>query len=286
MISGSAPNFESLLELNMGNALVAGADFDSFTIRTGFDIPIPVYSPVSHLVDDNNSDKSHINRRHKLTSSQLNIDALYFQGLEQLQNTHQDLLLLDACFNHNYTKRCDVNTQHVYDYPQVLQESVYCTLFRGERNGQFALLEIMAAGCIPVVIMDSPVLPFSNVIDWKRAAVFIPEDYIYSTMDTLSKISAEKVKHMRKQVKFLYKKYFASIELIVGTTLDVIQDRVFPQWGRTYDDWNLRPEEVSCLFLTLNLVLKCFYSLVYEKSAISTNNSTEITRIYCGHPHI
>lgn len=47
MIAGSAPDFFPVLELNLGNALIAGADFDTYTFRAGFDISIPIYSPLT-----------------------------------------------------------------------------------------------------------------------------------------------------------------------------------------------------------------------------------------------
>src|SRR5699024_10839027 len=47
--------------------------------------------------------------------------------------------------------------------------------------------------------------------------------------------------------------YFSTMDRIALTTLDIIQDRVYPHWSRIYDDWNLRPEEKNTnpLFLPL-----------------------------------
>ena len=46
--------------------------------------------------------------------------------------------------------------------------STFCLIIRGARLGQSSLLESMAAGCIPVIIADSLVMPFQEVIDWIR----------------------------------------------------------------------------------------------------------------------
>lgn len=112
---------------------------------------------------------------------------------------------------------------------------------------QLVLLEAMAANCIPVIVMDGVVMPFNNVIDWKRAAVFIMEDYLNTLMSILKRISEDRIVDMQQQIKFLYDRYFSSMKSIVETTFDIVQDRVYPHWGRTYDDWNLRPTEVNCL---------------------------------------
>lgn len=47
MIAGEAPNFSSVIEVNTGKAIIAGADLDSYTYRMGFDVKIPVYSPIA-----------------------------------------------------------------------------------------------------------------------------------------------------------------------------------------------------------------------------------------------
>lgn len=49
-----------------------------------------------------------------------------------------------------------------------LQEATFCVVLRGARLGQAVLSDILRAGCVPVVIADSYILPFSEVLDWKR----------------------------------------------------------------------------------------------------------------------
>nr|XP_022907992.1 exostosin-2 isoform X1 [Onthophagus taurus] len=252
MLAGVFPDFSTTLEINTGKALIAGADFDSYTFRYGFDVSLPVFSPFAKLGEIKNV---HNQRDWLVLSTQISIDPYFAQELQDLQLLHSnDLLILDECReDKNYTRRCDVETQHKYRYPQILQKSKFCLVFRGERMGQLVLLEAMAAGCVPVIVEDGVVMPFHNVIDWKRAAVFIMEEHIRGLMDVLANISEERRLRMRKQVLFLYRSYFKGIKEIVGTVLNVIQDRVYPQWGRVYDDWNMSPEEklTNPLFLPI-----------------------------------
>lgn len=51
-----------------------------------------------------------------------------------------------------------------------LQESSFCVVLRGARLGQAALSDVLQAGCVPVILADSYILPFSEVLDWKRSA--------------------------------------------------------------------------------------------------------------------
>lgn len=181
-----------------------------------------------------------------VTSSQLNIDPYYLDELQKLSyNHHESLLIVDACHNHNYTHRCDIMTGKQYNYPQMLQHSTFCLIFRGERTGQFVLLEAMAANCIPVIVIDAIVMPFNNVIDWKHAAIFIMESHLNTLMDVLNNVSEKRIKQLQSTVRFLYNSYFSTMERIVLTTLDLLQDRVYPHWSRSYDQFNLRPQEVK-----------------------------------------
>lgn len=50
------------------------------------------------------------------------------------------------------------------------QESSFCVVLRGARLGQAALSDVLQAGCVPVILADSYILPFSEVLDWKRFA--------------------------------------------------------------------------------------------------------------------
>lgn len=51
MIPGSPPDFNTVIDLALGNALIAGAGFDSWTYRVGFDISLPLFSPFTKALD-------------------------------------------------------------------------------------------------------------------------------------------------------------------------------------------------------------------------------------------
>ncbi|KAF7287989.1 hypothetical protein GWI33_000049 [Rhynchophorus ferrugineus] len=226
LVAGRAPNYLPVVQLDVGNAMLAGADFDSHTFRYNYDIALPLYSPVAKLGQVQNTN---FRRKWKVMSSQLNIDPYYLDALQTLRTAYPNqMLLLDACHPHLYANRCDI-----------------IDVFRGERRGQFVLLEAMAANCIPVIVMDGRVMPFEHVIDWNRVAIFIMESHVSSLMDVLKDISDKRINQMRESLKFLYEKYFSSLDKIVLTTLDVIQDRVYPHRAKTYDEWNLLPKEIN-----------------------------------------
>ncbi|KAG5888524.1 hypothetical protein JTB14_009576 [Gonioctena quinquepunctata] len=243
MLAGSSPDFSPVIELDIGNAMVAGAGFDTYSFREKFDISLPVLSPIAKLGEV--KDISH-ERSWLATSSQLNIDPYFLTKLQKLKYEHNEyLLILDACHEHKYTQRCDIETGTRYSYPNILRKTIFCPIFRGERMGQFVLLEAMAANCIPVIVMDGVVMPFNNIIDWRHFCVFIMESHLDGLMEVLGGISEKRIREMQRSLLFIYKSYFSDMEKIVLTTLDIVQDRVYPHLGRTYDQWNLRPQEIN-----------------------------------------
>lgn len=110
-----------------------------------------------------------------------------------------------------------------------LQESSFCVVLRGARLGQAALSDVLQAGCVPVILADSYILPFSEVLDWKRcawstignqinflfchfqinnwtvilhrASVFIPEEKLSEMYSILKSIPHRQVEEMQRQVK-------------------------------------------------------------------------------------
>lgn len=241
MLPGTLPNYSTVLEVPRGNSLLAGGGFSSLTYRREFDVSIPVFNPLLADTDlEQRSDDSL--RKWFVVVSQTNIHHEFKQDFLAIADEHPELLVLDHCNGHlskNYSCRC--HGDEVYPYPTVLQDSIFCVVVRGARLGQTTLLDAMMAGCIPVVVADLYVLPFSEVLDWKRAAVLIYEDEIPDMMYILKGFSDERISEMRGQVHYLWKQYFSTTTAIATTTLNILNDRIFPHTARSYEDWNDPP---------------------------------------------
>lgn len=50
----------------------------------------------------------------------------------------------------------------------LIQDSVFCLILPGPRLMDMVFIDALAAGCIPIVAINHVVLPFFEVIDWKR----------------------------------------------------------------------------------------------------------------------
>jgi len=78
-----------------------------------------------------------------------------------------------------------------------------------------------------------------------RAAVLLDEDDLSSVADILRFYSPAHISSLRHQVKFFWRTYFSSLRAITLTTLQIINDRVFPYTSLKYEHWNDPPASVS-----------------------------------------
>lgn len=114
-----------------------------------------------------------------------------------------------------------------YDYIELMMNSTFCLIPRGRRLGTYRFLEALKFGCIPVILSNHLLLPFSEVIDWNNAVVWADERKITNIPVILRNISVTKVFEMRQYSLFYYKTYFSSIERIVFTTIQILKNRIF-----------------------------------------------------------
>lgn len=255
MLPGTSPDYQTALEVPRGNAIVAGGGFSSWTYRPGYDISIPVFSTSVSSVKLSERPLDFV-CPYLAVSAQIGINNEFRQQLTTIADANPDFLILDECVTESDQsdpmKRC--LNERKFSYPHILQEATFCIVLRRGRLGQSALNDALQAGCIPVIISDAYILPFSEVIDWKKASLELREDQIPDLPDILHSIELGHIYQMRQQVRFLWQRYFSSMTNITLTTLQILNDRVFPYKAKDYDWWNEpspRPGAQNPLFLPL-----------------------------------
>ncbi|XP_071975105.1 exostosin-2 [Engystomops pustulosus] len=242
MLPGGPPDYNTALDVPRDRAVLAGGGFSTWTYRQGYDVSIPVYSPLS---DVNLPERAPGPRTFFLVSSQTAVHPEFRADLETIHAENgESVLILDKCSNLSndsppHRKRCHKN--NVYEYPQVLQDATFCLVLRGARLGQAMLSDVLQAGCVPVIVADSYVLPFSEVLDWKRASVVIPEEKILEMYSILQNLPQRQVEEMQRQARWFWDGYFRSMRSIALTTLQIINDRIYPYAARSYEEWNDPP---------------------------------------------
>ena len=228
----------------------AAAGLSDLDYRPGFDISLPAYSlhqekrPVVKpdrqwlaLMSQINNMKPHLKRT--LQEIEKGVSA----GIKSLEHCEE-----------NVEKRCDVNG-NIIKYPYILPDTTFCIVLDTEYDSGQTIMEALHHGCIPVIVSSSIVLPFSEVIDWKRFSISMYDADLSSINETLSSVSQKRISEMQQQINFVYNKYFFSWKAIITTTLSILNDRIVPHHANNYKHWNLPPtvHESNPLFLNLNL---------------------------------
>ncbi|KAM5247127.1 exostosin-like 1 isoform 2-T2 [Ctenodactylus gundi] len=122
----------------------------------------------------------------------------------------------------------------------VLPNATFC-LIPGRQAEASRFLQALQAGCIPVLLSPRWVLPFSEVIDWTKAAIVADERLPLQVLAALQEMAPARVLALRQQTQFLWDAYFSSVEKVIHTTLEIIQDRIFGTSAHPSLLWNSPP---------------------------------------------
>uniref|UniRef100_A0A1L8E1L1 Putative glycosyl transferase family 64 domain protein n=1 Tax=Nyssomyia neivai TaxID=330878 RepID=A0A1L8E1L1_9DIPT len=256
LYSGTWPDYaEYSLGFDPGEAILAKASMSIQQMRPDFDISIPLFHKQFPLRAGNSgfvvSNNFPANKKYLLAfKGKRYVHGIGSETRNSLFHLHnaRDLVLVTTCrhgksWRELQDARCDEDNREYdrYDYETLLQNSTFCLVPRGRRLGSFRFLEALQAGCIPVLLSNSWILPFQAKIDWNQAAIWADERLLLQVPDVIRSISASRILALRQQTQVLWDKYFSSIEKVVFTTFEIIRERIpdYPQ--RNGLAWNSAP---------------------------------------------
>lgn len=246
IISFITGNTDSL-KLNHGKAMVAASGLSTFSYRNKFDISLPLYTRLQEIPIQNRAKKYFaVNVQETEIIDKLRpnlVDHWKESGKNDIQVFHRNHL------DPNLLRDSKGKSHEILD---ILSKSKFCLIGR-EKYGRLTspiLLAALHAGCVPVIVVDNYVLPFSEVLDWKRFSLRFYEHDDEKILDFLRhQISEVRYHEMVANGKFIYDSYLSSLKKITLTALEIINDRVFSQHAKTYRDWNLKSDFQSPLFM-------------------------------------
>ena len=237
-------HFTSILSLNIntGFALVAQSTFfKDNTYRHGFDIVVPpslgpLKGDVWHLAASQlparrkyllsfqAEHSDHLTETMAILRDQLYDIAreakdflieLYLSKLEYLKGTSEWLLWGS---HENRTK--------------VLRQSTF-TLIVGSNSASSSwdschvrLLEALQSGAVPVILSSKAMLPFNDVIDWRKAAIIVSQARLPELNVLLRTITTEDILNLRRQGRFLWETYLSTTDVILKTVLATLRSRL------------------------------------------------------------
>lgn len=118
MLPGSMPKYPPYLEVDSGYAMVTSGGFSSLNHRMGFDISIPVYSPLGAKLNHPAVDQY---RRWLIISPQSNIHEEFRNLISEITLEHSNFLALDRCASKPLETTIRCRETQVYPYPEVLK---------------------------------------------------------------------------------------------------------------------------------------------------------------------
>ncbi|CAH1772369.1 unnamed protein product [Owenia fusiformis] len=258
LYSGTWPDYVEDLGFDIGEAMLAKASIEVVNFRSGFDISIPLWHkehPQSGAGSGN---------LQTTTIPSLRTYTLVFKGKRYLTgigsetrnslfhlHNGNDIILLTSCrhgkdWQDFQDKRCATDNAEYdkYDYKVLLHNSTFCLVPRGRRLGSFRFLEALQAGCVPVLLSNGWELPFSEIINWNKAVVWGDERLLFQIPSIVRSMSHQDILSLQQQTQLLWDSYFASIDSIVDTTLEILKDRVMLH-RRSSLVWNSVPGGLS-----------------------------------------
>nr|XP_045617389.1 exostosin-1-like isoform X2 [Procambarus clarkii] len=185
LYSGTFPDYNEDLGFDVGKAILAKASISYENFRSGFDISLPLFHKThpERGGDDGYLESNKFPGTKKYLLSFKGKRYVYGIGSEtrnSLYHLHneRDIVLLTTCKHGDSWKeykdeRCDHDNAEYdrYDYEVLMRNSTFCLVPRGRRLGSFRFLEVLQAGCIPVLLANGWELPFSEVIDWSQSTI-------------------------------------------------------------------------------------------------------------------
>lgn len=104
-------------------------------------------------------------------------------------------------------------------FVNLMNESLFALVPRGDALYSYRLLEALSFGCIPIVLSDGWVLPFDRVVPWSEIALHVPEAEVATIPARIAALSPDQIRSMLLTGARIYAEHFSGFDAIVRTLL-------------------------------------------------------------------
>jgi Exostosin family len=105
------------------------------------------------------------------------------------------------------------------EYQELLSNSIFAFVPRGDALFSYRLLEALSFGCIPVILSDGWVLPLDRSIPWPQLAYVIHHDALEYCVAFLRRIPAAEILRRQALISQVYSRFFQKIEAVAAAVL-------------------------------------------------------------------
>lgn len=231
--------------VNIGRAMLVQTTFGKHTpYRKNFDILIPPLvslvksgAPWSHSEPQLPAKRKYLlsfegNYRHT-SKRQSRAGFISIKDLKELSLEAEDLYIQLSCHVDDMFSKsrgwrlCRTCTSRA----EILKKSTYILILQSEDTDDQTMstmrfIEALQYGAIPVVLTDNIILPFEDMINWKRASVMLHNAQLPQAHFILRTILVNDMLDIRRQGRFLWETYLSTTNAVLATTLATIRTRL------------------------------------------------------------
>jgi alpha-1,4-N-acetylglucosaminyltransferase EXTL3 len=240
--------------LNTGRAMLVQSTFNEVQYRHGFDVIVPpilgspggdVWQECPPMIPARRKyllsfqgEVSTVNRTDIPDDQQ--IDEFIIEHLKEISiGVHSDKFYLQfECIPATEQVNVAANKDWYLcgtdnSRKQILRESTFALVLVPDRSMisstllQARIYEALRAGAIPVILGGDQVeLPFSDMLEWRRAVMFLPKARVTELHFLLRSVPDSDLLLMRRQGRMIWERYLSSVQATIDTIVSNIRDRL------------------------------------------------------------
>jgi glucuronyl/N-acetylglucosaminyl transferase EXT2 len=188
-------------------------------------------------------------RKNQIILTQLSIDDVYKEELEALERSNSNRLkLFRKCPGQSYFSRCKITDKSIHSYTSLIQSTRFCLIIKNlspDQSAEIALFDALRFNCLPIIVANEWIVPFSDIIDWSLISIRIDAFMLKNVFKIIDKYSEKELNFMFHQMDLIYRAYFSSMRAITSSVLDILSSRVYSAFKRPYKIYNFQAEATS-----------------------------------------
>ena len=140
---------------------------------------------------------------------------------ELIKLNKSDRIIINNRSRSNYSGKIDaLGNEYDQEYIDLLDNSTFGIVARGDALFSYRLLETIARGAIPIIISDGWILPFDRTINWESCSLRFHQEGIFDIPFFIDKIEKIELKKLQENSIRNYNLYFKDLYSIMKTMLN------------------------------------------------------------------